>query len=258
VAVKLDPWQKLVALILMVLALGFGAYLAYKNYNGVGTAAVFAVALIMLIAGFGGVLPTSLKVGDVEVAIDQARRQGAAAVENVATASDPQAAAQRVKQQHPELASQVDGVKDAVQGAMAQGASMVASVPTAPDPQAAAQQIQQQHPDLAPHVERVKDALQAAMQEGASVVASVPTAPDPQAAAQQVQQEHPELAREAAAVAVVALTDPRTLREAAEKGILEEQLANVDPANIQPITSADVEVAIREARQHGDGSQVKS
>jgi seryl-tRNA synthetase len=174
---------------------------------------VFAVALIMLIAGFGGVLPTSLKVGDVEVAIDQARRQGAAAVENVATASDPQAAAQRVKQQHPELASQVDGVKDAVQGAMAQGASMVASVPTAPDPQAAAQQVQQ---------------------------------------------EHPELAREAAAVAVVALTDPRTLREAAEKGILEEQLANVDPANIQPITSADVEVAIREARQHGDGSQVKS
>lgn len=204
VAVKLDPWQKLVALILMVLALGFGAYLAYKNYNGVGTAAVFAVALIMLIAGFGGVLPTSLKVGDVEVAIDQARRQGAAAMENVATASDPQAAAQRVKQQHPELASQVDGVKDAVQDAMAQGAS---------------------------------------------VVASVPTAPDPQAAAQQVQQEHPELAREAAAVAVVALTDPRTLREAAEKGILEKQLANVDPANIQPITSADVEAAIREARE---------
>jgi hypothetical protein len=81
VAVKLDPWQRVVALILMALTLGFGAYLAYRNNNGVGTAAVFAVALIMLIAGFGGVLPTSLKVGDVEVAIDEARMQGPAAVE---------------------------------------------------------------------------------------------------------------------------------------------------------------------------------
>jgi hypothetical protein len=127
VAVKLDPWQKALALVLMFLTFAFGSYLAYKNYNGVGTAAVFAVALILLIVGFGGVLPTNVKVGDVEVAIQQARQEGASAVASVPDAPDSKAAAQQVKQAHPELAPQVDRMQDAMQEARKEGASVVAS-----------------------------------------------------------------------------------------------------------------------------------
>jgi hypothetical protein len=114
------------------------------------------------------------------------------------------------------------------------GAAAVENVERASKPQAVGQQVKQQHPELAPKVERVKDAVHEATQEGASVVASVPTAPDPQVAGQEVQQQHPELACEAAAVAVVAITDPGTLRKAADTGVLQEKLANVDPANIEP------------------------
>lgn len=106
VNVQLAPWQKITALVLMVATLGLGTYLALKNDNGVGTAAVFAMSLILLIIGFGGVLPTSLKVGDVEVAMQQAQQEGANAVAKVALANDPKAAAQAVANEYPQLANQ--------------------------------------------------------------------------------------------------------------------------------------------------------
>jgi hypothetical protein len=51
-----------------------------------------------------------------------------------------------------------------------------------------------------------------------------------------VKQEHPELAREAAIVAAATISDPDKFQEAAQAGILREEMADLDPANVEPIT----------------------
>lgn len=76
VAIQVKGVSRILAWIVMFGALGFGGWLAYSNHSGVATAAIFAVAIIFAIVAIGGTLPASIKVGDVSVALQQARDDG--------------------------------------------------------------------------------------------------------------------------------------------------------------------------------------
>ncbi|MGZ6662408.1 MAG: hypothetical protein ACXVHL_34345 [Solirubrobacteraceae bacterium] len=76
VAIEVKGVSRILAWIIMFGTLGFGGWIAYKNYSGVGTAAIFAVAIIFAIVAIGGTLPASIKVGDVSIALQQAHDDG--------------------------------------------------------------------------------------------------------------------------------------------------------------------------------------
>ena len=76
VTVELGLATRTFTWVVMLASLGFGSWLAYKNYTGVATAAVFAVALIFAVAALGGVLPSSISIGQVRIAIDRAKDEG--------------------------------------------------------------------------------------------------------------------------------------------------------------------------------------
>jgi hypothetical protein len=93
-ATQIGKRSRAYAWVATTVALLIGFYLAIRNYNGVGTAAVFAVAFLFGIVAFGGILPTALKVGDVEVMLQNAKQEGKA--EGAVQAA--QATAQMAKQ----------------------------------------------------------------------------------------------------------------------------------------------------------------
>ena len=72
VAIEVKGVSRILAWMVMFGALGFGGWLAYRNYSGVATAAIFAVAIIFAIVAISGSLPASIKVGDVSIALQQA------------------------------------------------------------------------------------------------------------------------------------------------------------------------------------------
>jgi hypothetical protein len=117
VAVTVQKGQRGVAWVVMFAAFGFGGWLAFKNYNGIGTASVFAIGLLFAVAAIGGVLPTSIKVGDVQLAIQNAAAdglvKGAEAAQQVAKGAEPEQAAGQVVSEtlpssmHADVAQQV-------------------------------------------------------------------------------------------------------------------------------------------------------
>jgi hypothetical protein len=55
----------------------FGGMLAWQEKSdGIAVASAFAVAAIAFVFGLAGVVPASVKVGDVELALQQAKQQG--------------------------------------------------------------------------------------------------------------------------------------------------------------------------------------
>jgi hypothetical protein len=58
-------------------ALAYGAALGWRaEANGVATAAAFAVGFLFATFALSGVVPSTIKVGDVEVQLDRARESG--------------------------------------------------------------------------------------------------------------------------------------------------------------------------------------
>jgi hypothetical protein len=58
-------------------ALAYAAALGWRDHaNGVATAAAFAVGFLFATFALSGVVPSNIKVGDVEIKLDQARESG--------------------------------------------------------------------------------------------------------------------------------------------------------------------------------------
>ncbi len=73
-----QPMVRWTLAVVSALALIYGFWFGRsKDANGVSVAAALAVGVLLLIVAIGGQLPSSLKVGDVEVKLDQARADGA-------------------------------------------------------------------------------------------------------------------------------------------------------------------------------------
>jgi hypothetical protein len=77
-AVEIGRAARVYAWAATTVALLVGFYLAMRNFNGVGTASVFAVAFLFGIVALGGILPAAVKVGDVEVMLQNAKQEGRA------------------------------------------------------------------------------------------------------------------------------------------------------------------------------------
>jgi hypothetical protein len=184
---ELPRWQRSIAGALTVAALGFGSYLAYRNYDGVGTAAFVGVAVILLIAACGGGLPTSLKIPGV---IELATQHAALQLRDVARAADPVAKAQRLEREYPALRDPANEVASAVVAAKRQAATTVAQVARAEDPTAQAQRIQEADPKLRDPANEIASAVVAAKRQAATTVAQVARAEDPTAQAQRFGENH--------------------------------------------------------------------
>jgi hypothetical protein len=77
VSAELEPQWRFAAGVVGVGTLIYACVLAWHDgAEGVATAAAFAVAFFALIFGLAGVVPASVKVGDVEVKIQQAKQEG--------------------------------------------------------------------------------------------------------------------------------------------------------------------------------------
>jgi hypothetical protein len=69
---------RVILALLALLAFAYGFWFGLsKDVNGVSVAAALAVGALFLIVALAGMLPSSLKVGDFEVKLDQARADGA-------------------------------------------------------------------------------------------------------------------------------------------------------------------------------------
>ncbi|MBV9141702.1 MAG: hypothetical protein JO115_12420 [Pseudonocardiales bacterium] len=78
VAVPLQGYLRILSAVAAVSALGYAAVLGWRtNANGVVTAAAFAVGFLFATFALAGAVPTSIKIGDVEVKLQQARENGA-------------------------------------------------------------------------------------------------------------------------------------------------------------------------------------
>jgi len=61
-----------------VIAIVVGVVLAFMNRNGISTAAVVAVGLLFGVVAVSGMMPASIKVGDVEIMLQRAKEEGMA------------------------------------------------------------------------------------------------------------------------------------------------------------------------------------
>lgn len=78
VAVQLEGYLRVLSALGAVSALGYASVLGWRtNANGVVTASAFAVGFLFAIFALAGVVPASIKIGDVEVKLQQARENGA-------------------------------------------------------------------------------------------------------------------------------------------------------------------------------------
>jgi hypothetical protein len=128
--------------IVALVALGWAAYLAYENYTGVATAAFLAVAILFGVICFAGVVPVSLKVGDMQVQFEDKQRE---AIQKLAqglqtTRSKIRAANGNVTEQADAIASTADALRrnlPAAQGLSMQDIMGLVAPPEADVPQAA-------------------------------------------------------------------------------------------------------------------------
>src|SRR5205823_12418116 len=78
VAVQLQWYLRALSALGAVSALVYAALLGWRtNANGVVTAAAFAIGFLFATFALAGVVPANIKVGDVEVKLQQAREHGA-------------------------------------------------------------------------------------------------------------------------------------------------------------------------------------
>ncbi|HEY7100529.1 MAG TPA: hypothetical protein VH573_02690 [Mycobacteriales bacterium] len=98
-----QPIVRWIVAVAAVASLGYGFVLGSDDdSNGVTVAAALAVGVLLLVVALAGQLPSSLKVGDVELKLDQARADGvrdgaklaAKAATGMSTADIEQAATQ--------------------------------------------------------------------------------------------------------------------------------------------------------------------
>jgi hypothetical protein len=118
-AVEIGMPSRIFAWVATSIALLVGFYLAIRNFNGVGTAAVFAVAFLFGVVALSGTLPAAVKVGDVEVMLRDAKQQGRA--EGVVQATAATAEVATLQKAPEEVVAQLpvpDLVKPAVKSAL--------------------------------------------------------------------------------------------------------------------------------------------
>jgi hypothetical protein len=78
VAVPLNRYLRSAAALAAVSALGYAAVLGWRtDANGVVTAAAFAVGFLFATFALAGVVPASIKIGDVELKMQQERKDAA-------------------------------------------------------------------------------------------------------------------------------------------------------------------------------------
>lgn len=78
VAVQLQSSLRALSALGAVSALVYAALLGWRtNANGVVTAAAFAIGFLFATFALAGVVPANIKIGDVEVKLQQARESGA-------------------------------------------------------------------------------------------------------------------------------------------------------------------------------------
>jgi hypothetical protein len=78
VAVQLQGYLRALSALGAVSALGYASMLGWRtNANGVVTAAAFAIGFLFATFALAGVVPANIKIGDVEVKLQQARENGA-------------------------------------------------------------------------------------------------------------------------------------------------------------------------------------
>ncbi|MCA1672140.1 MAG: hypothetical protein LC799_08045 [Actinobacteria bacterium] len=78
VAVQLNRYLRSAAAVAAVSALGYAAVLGWRtDANGVVTAAAFAVGFLFATFALAGVVPASIKIGDVELKMQQERKDAA-------------------------------------------------------------------------------------------------------------------------------------------------------------------------------------
>lgn len=78
VTVQLQWYLRALSALGAVSALGYASVLGWRtNANGVVTAAAFAIGFLFATFALAGVVPANIKVGDVEVKLQQARENGA-------------------------------------------------------------------------------------------------------------------------------------------------------------------------------------
>ncbi|TCN43308.1 hypothetical protein EV644_10253 [Kribbella orskensis] len=74
---ELETRWRIAAGAIGVLVLGYGGVLAWREQSdGIAVASAFAVGLVTLIFALAGVVPASVKVGDVQVQLQQAKADG--------------------------------------------------------------------------------------------------------------------------------------------------------------------------------------
>lgn len=121
-AVDIGGASRVFAWIATSAALLVGFYLAIRNFNGLGTASVFAVALLFGVVALSGTLPATVKVGDVEVLLQRAKQEGQAEGAVQAAAATMEVAA--LQKDPAEAAAQLR-VPDAAKPAIAEAFQMV-------------------------------------------------------------------------------------------------------------------------------------
>jgi hypothetical protein len=78
VTVQLQGYLRTLSALGAVSALGYASVLGWRtNANGVVTAAAFAIGFLFATFALAGVVPANIKIGDVEVKLQQARENGA-------------------------------------------------------------------------------------------------------------------------------------------------------------------------------------
>jgi hypothetical protein len=78
VAMQLQWYLRAAAALGAISALGYASVLGWRsNANGVVTAAAFAVGFLFATFALAGVVPANIKIGDVEVKLQQEREKGA-------------------------------------------------------------------------------------------------------------------------------------------------------------------------------------
>jgi hypothetical protein len=78
IAVQLQWYLRTLSALGAISALVYAALLGWRtNANGVVTAAAFAVGFLFATFALAGVVPANIKIGDVEVKLQQARENGA-------------------------------------------------------------------------------------------------------------------------------------------------------------------------------------
>jgi hypothetical protein len=138
VAAKMEDWQRGLAALGAVVALLYAGVLGLReNSDGIATAAAFAVGLLFALVALTGVVPASIKVGDVELKLEQAKQQG-------------------------KVEGQTWG--------MAQGATMTAEVAALRDPSGALQEMTAALPAEAP--DELKEQARKAIEKAIDITAA--------------------------------------------------------------------------------------